>query len=413
MAGAKETAYRSTAIEAANWILASTKQTATGAEWPPDPLHPEINDDSLYAGTPGVVLFLLEAHHATGDKRYIDAARRGAVHLLSALPETKENGLYTGISGIGFVLEQTYRATHDRRYGDGVTRCVDLLAARAKRIGSGVQWGADADIDIIYGDAGIGLFLLASGDPRGKELAIAAGNRLVDRATRQGNLISWPTPPRTMPNFSHGTAGVAYFLATLFKATGDRRYLDAAIGAADYLISIAATDNDSCLILHDDEVGKNLYYLGWCHGPAGTARLFFRLYQATGDRKWLEWVRRSATAIMRSGIPGTATPGFWNNVSRCCGSAGVAEFFLDLYQHLHDRRYLTFSKEMTAQLLSKAVRDQSGTRWPQAEHRVKPDLIVAQTGLMQGAAGMGSWLLRLDSFQRRQKPFIVFPDSPF
>jgi hypothetical protein len=45
--------------------------------------------------------------------------------------------------------------------------------------------------------------------------------------------------------------------------------------------------------------------------------------------------------------------------------------------------------------------------------RVRPELLVAQTGFMQGAAGVGMWLLRFDAFERGKKPLITFPDSPF
>ena len=127
----------------------------------------------------------------------------------------------------------------------------------------------------------------------------------------------------------------------------------------------------------------------------------------------MNWVRKSARGIIESGIPEKQTPGFWNNVSQCCGSAGVAEFFLNLHRVTADHTYLDFAKRVTAQLLSKATRDRDGMRWIQAEHRVRPELLVAQTGYMQGAAGIGMLLLHLDGFQRGKKPSIIFPDSPF
>jgi lantibiotic modifying enzyme len=141
--------------------------------------------------------------------------------------------------------------------------------------------------------------------------------------------------------------------------------------------------------------------------------LFYRLYQITGDSQWMAWLKKSARGILQSGIPEKQTPGFWNNVSQCCGSAGVAEFFLSLYRITRDVTYLKFSKRVSEQLLSKATRDGQRIRWVQAEHRVRPDLLVAQTGYMQGAAGIGMLFLHLDSFQRGKKPSITFPDSPF
>ena len=43
-----------------------------------------------------------------------------------------------------------------------------------------------------------------------------------------GSPCAHPTFPREMPNFSHGTAGVAYFLATLPQHGGEARHLGAA-----------------------------------------------------------------------------------------------------------------------------------------------------------------------------------------
>jgi lantibiotic modifying enzyme len=156
-----------------------------------------------------------------------------------------------------------------------------------------------------------------------------------------------------------------------------------------------------------------LFYLGWCHGPAGTSRLFYRLALATGDRSWIAWAERGARGVMRSGIPERETPGFWNNVSQCCGSAGVAEYFLSLHRVTRKRAYLDFARRMTDQLLAKATREGDALKWVQAEHRVRPELLVAQTGYAQGAAGIGLWLLRLDAFERGRRAGLALPDSPF
>lgn len=94
--------------------------------------------------------------------------------------------------------------------------------------------------------------------------------------------------------------------------------------------------------------------------------------------------------------------------------AGVAEFFLELHRVTKDADYLAFARRVTRQLLSKATRDAQGTRWVHAENRREPPNVVAQTGWMQGAAGIGAWLLRLDAFERgATTPLMRLPDSPF
>jgi lantibiotic modifying enzyme len=410
--------YRDVAVDAAKWIRGARVETLFGYAWPSDPRDPQTISTALYSGSPGVILFLLELHAATGEAGYLAEAKRGADELMTKVPSETQMGLYEGVAGLGFTLGETWRATKDDKYRKAALSTVRILTDKAGTVGNGIQWNNSTDI--ISGSAGIGLFLLYAADTlkddKATWLAIRAADRLLEVGIADQGGTKWamdPSVARMMPNFSHGTAGIAYFLARLHKATGGRRFLDGALAGARDLQAIARTEGDICLVPHNQQDGLDLYYLGWCHGPAGTARLFYQLAQSTGDQVWMSWVRKSANALLTSGIPERRTPGFWNNVSQCCGSAGVAQYMLDLHAATKDPKYLAFAEKMTADLIARATRDDRGTRWVQAEHRVRPELLVAQTGYMQGAAGIGMWLLRLDAQQRKLTPFVRFPDSPW
>lgn len=416
-----EVDYLRVALEAARWIRSHEIRSAEGKAWPADPLDTGTVATNLYTGTPGVVLFLLEAHAATGETSYLEDARAGADWLMAALPEPGDDadtGLYTGVAGIGYTLAQTWEATGDERYREGAYRTLEILESRARRVGQGVEWGEVTDI--ISGTAGTGLYLLWAGEaldaPRATELAVAAGHRLVELAEPADTGLRWPMAPgyeRNMPNFSHGTAGVAYFLARLSGASDDPRFLDAAVQGGRYLQSIADVDGETCLIFHHEPGGQELFYLGWCHGPAGTARTFWTLWWATGDEEWRDWVDRMAGGILESGIPERRTPGFWNNVGQCCGNAGVAEFFLALYRETGRTDYLEQARRSADDIVARATRTDDGLMWVQAEHRVRPEFLVAQTGYMQGAAGIGVLMLHLDAEARGERGLVRLPDSPF
>jgi len=431
---APERRHLEVALAAERFIRTAAVAEPSGTSWLADPSDLASGRRDLYTGGAGVVLFYLELHRATDDPAHLAVARSGADALLASIDGSRvaasgdaaplgaisDPGLYTGLAGIGFVLGEMARQAGDPRYRDGARRIVSLLETRAIARGDGVEWNDTTDI--VSGSAGIGLFLLHAADaldlPDARALAGRAGRRLLERGRDEVGGRSWPmddTSTQRFPNFAHGTAGVAYFLATLYQATQDRAFLDAALAGASYLQAIATTDGDSCLIFHHepDPAGRSLHYLGWCHGPAGTARLWYRLWQATGDRAWLDWMSRSARAIIASGIPDTRTPGFWNNVGVCCGSAGVAEFFLAHHRVTGDAASLAFARRVSAQILGAAIRDGSGIRWPHAEHRRRPSEIAAQTGWMQGAAGIGGWFLHLDAVERGAGEPIRWPDSPF
>jgi lantibiotic modifying enzyme len=427
-ARAEDRPHLAAALDAARWIRASTVKTGHGVSWPADPAHPDdvaTASPSLYSGAAGVVLFFLELHRATGDPADLALASAGADELLASLDRQAEAGLYTGLAGIGFVLNETAKATGEARHRDGARRVVASLKTRAVSWGTGVEWN-DAT-DVIDGGAGIGLFLLYAAreleDPDARTVAARAGQRLVKVARPDEGGLKWartraatePGEPVLLPNFSHGTAGVAYFLATLYQETREQAFLFEAIAGAAYLKAIAHTDGDVCLVFHDEPeaAGRSLFYLGWCHGPAGTARLWRRLWQVTEDRDWLEWERRSAQGLLASGVPGQRAPGFWNNAGVCCGDAGVAEFFLGLHRATGDPAYLAFADRVSAHILAAATRDEDGTRWIHAENRTQPKHLAAQTGWMQGAAGIGAWFLHRDAVAGGGNAAIGWPDSPY
>lgn len=415
---AGERPYLVAAEKAAAWVSAASVPTPAGLTWPADPRDPDSVNATLYAGSPGVVIFFLEAHRATGKKEYLDQARKGADELIAAAVGEKGTGLYEGLSGVAFALEETFKAAGAEKYRRGFLEALARIRDSARDRGAGAEWGPVTDV--ISGTAGTGLFLLyawrETTDPVWLHLAARAGKRLMELGTPEGGGLKWamaPDFPRLMPNFSHGTAGIAYFLAELYRETKSPDFLESAVSGAAYLQSVAQTEGDTCLVFHDEPDGKDLFYLGWCHGPVGTARLFYVLSLATGDRTWLDWVRKSANAILRSGIPERETPGFWNNDGICCGLAGVGEFFLDLYRTLDDPSCLEFSRRVAGVLLDRASVEGGRMSWVQAEHRTRPDLLVAQTGYMQGAAGIGSFLLHLDAAERGRNVGINFPDTPF
>jgi len=410
--------YLDAGENAASWIRAAEVRSPEGLSWPAVPGDPGSAALNLYSGTPGVVLFFAQAYYSTGKEAYLRDAREGADFLLAKMPGVAGAGLYEGLSGVAFALEETYRASGDEKYRQGFLACLGRIKAAAVEVGAGVEWGPTTDI--ISGNAGTGLLLIhayhETKERTWLDLAARAGARLVELGKPENGGMKWamdPDFPRLMPNFSHGTAGIAYFLAALYKETKDRKFLDASLAGAKYLLSVAKTESDTCFVFHDEPDGQDLYYLGWCHGPVGTARLFYLLYEVSGDESWLDWVGKSANGLLQSGIPEEETPGFWNNAGICCGLAGVGEFFLDIYKATGNAPYLEFSKRVAARLLAKASVENGRMSWVQAEHRTRPDYLFAQTGFMQGAAGIGTFLFRLASADRAKTRRVVFPDTPF
>lgn len=419
--------YLNIARDAATFIRTQRIRTTHGHIWRKSPDEPGVTTTDMYHGSAGIVVFSLEMYRATGDVQYLDDARLGAAHIRATMPETPSTwqlGLFGGIAGHAFVFTEMFRTTGDQQWRDAARAAVTIL----DRVATSTQRGGAhyAGItDIMFGSAGVIVALLdladAGLDERGVGLARRLGIGLAQHASRQPHGHRWlmmPGDEYAMPNFSHGTAGVAYALARLYEQTGEQQFLDLARSGATHLVSLAHTAHDTFLVPHVIPDAARRYYLSWCHGPAGTWRLLYKLFQVTDDASWETYARRSVDSVLRSGIPELQTPGFWDNVGQCCGSAGVAEMYLSRYQISGQQRYLDAARDMIADVLARASRDRTGSgpsagvQWIHAENRTEPYWKQSYTGYKQGAAGIGSLLVGAAGLERGEAWKIRLPDEP-
>jgi len=417
------------ARDAARWLRATAIVEGDTTAWRAVPDSKAAPRADLYYGTSGVALFFLELYKATGDEADRAMAERGARWLIARakadgdgfcweVPDddgkiVHDPGLYTGASGIGAAfldLHRHLKVDAYRRYAAGAAAWV-----AARPIG---EW---KKYDIIYGAAGAALFLVRAsrelGEPRFLQAAVRLGEHLIACAMREKEGIRWrmsETWERLYPNFSHGTSGIAYALATLHAATKDERFLAAARQAADWLAAHRLKTDAGAVWHRHEPDATGLYYVGWCHGPAGTARLFRELGRVTGDRAWGRWVDDCARWVMTCGAPEKPLSGFWN-VSQCCGSAGVGDFLADMYVLTRDEKYRQRAEAYVEDIVRRASPGEPGLKWVQAENRVSPKEVFAQAGYAQGAAGIGLFFLKMHAIGGGMpgRRLLVLPDSPF
>jgi len=420
-------------LEAANkvgdWLLSTAQRQPDGWIWPAKPGVSTDVDNSLYGGTVGPALFFVEAYRTTGESKWLDAASQGARWMAAHLDEAKAGwagcGLFTGVGGWALVLDELARASGDDEVAAQAERVVEAVIAGAEGDGAGAHWQGFSDV--VWGTAGVGCLLLTVGrdyvGDRALDLAAQAGEWLLAYAQAAPTGIRWGLGPahererpqlanRRYPNFGHGTAGIAFFLARLAAETADARFLDAALSGMSWVLSTVRTGNGACAAFHHEPDGTDLYTLGWCHGPPGLAWAFRQLELSTGNDEWREWARRAALADRQSGIPEQREPGFWDNVARCCGSAGVAEFFLDLHRLEGHEDDLTFARLMVDDLLQRATIDGDGMRWSNYEFRAPEPNLPPETTYMQGAAGIGSTLLRMHRHISGDEWVVRWPHAP-
>lgn len=430
-----------TALAAERFIHQFEKKTDNGLVWSLAKEKPEVYLRTLYAGSAGIALFYLELFDATGDKQFLEKATLAGEDLVAYV--TKKTSLTCsalgGWAGYLFVLNEIALRTEDSSFTRAARHAGLKLRNQASEIGAGLGWIAPmpyADLtgehglreifDVAEGAAGIGLYYLYAHEHQIIDDSLAWVRSIADRLLEvaqeaEGGLrwqlmedIPWPFDA---PNFAHGTAGVAYLMARTFEATGDRRYLDAAIAGAGHVKAVAdPIGEDGHLVPHILDDGRpHRYYLGMCHGPAGTARLFYLLSRMTNDQQWLEWSKGLDRGFVNLGAPEERGRGFWNNISQCCCDAGIGDHALFMYRSTGDSFYLELAERVAKEIMNRSETDQDKDTicWPQAEHRSQPEFIETQTGYMQGAAGVGSFFIHLATIRQGNPTKIVFPDAPY
>ena len=337
---------------------------------------------SLYGGSSGVALLcarLMRLGQSYGfpiDNKELETIVHGVIKPINELAREgsrawrlrlwRDQGL--GLNGCGGVLLFLLGLEHEGWQSSGLSPrelSVALLADAHKDF-----LGNDFGLDIIGGCAGLIGPLLRLGTSRALELAMAAGDRLLDTQQEVGGWVgSANTEEAMLLGFSHGAAGYAAALAALYRVGGDLRFLNAARRALtyerdrfdtkhcnwpDYRQAFDDQDNDSSL-------KASRFMTSWCHGAPGIALARACLW---GTDLWDD----EAAEEIRIALNTTATLPMLVNDHLCCGSLGIAA----ILRHVGGGPWV--------------LNPQDKTRWlNQAEH-------ILQESLARRAAHGGQFL---------------------
>ena len=83
-----------------------------------------------------------------------------------------------------------------------------------------------------------------------------------------------------------------------------------------------------------------------------------------------------------------------------------------MWRHTGDPLYLDLAQRCADVVVAASTSNDGRRSWLQAEHRVRPRFVQEQTGYMQGAAGIASFLVHLATSVEGRPVKVVFPDVP-
>lgn len=389
------------ARRAFDWIASVAAGADGGLGWSED----GVLSDDLYSGTAGVLLGCAEAAAAGLSAAAVSAGALGRLlHLARQGPGVAtmpDDGVFSGWAGVAAALRAWSHATGEGAAAEAAAQVTRQIAGRIR------QTPADPlrCTDVISGDAGLLLVLIDDDCDPSVQAAHVLADRLADAAEPAPGGLHWRMTAGweyLMPGFSHGTAGAAYALAAAGRALHRPDLVEVAARGAGAILAAGDHPGGSAVPLAiPPRPGRPDVNYGWCHGPAGTARLFVVLNEIAPQPRWQHAIDAALQALRDSRLPARLYPGYWDNLARCCGTAGVGQFLLDRYQATGDAALLDWAGVLAADVAARAVTSPQGVSWSNTEHTRTPPELAPEPGFMQGAAGIAGWLSRLQALRTR------------
>jgi hypothetical protein len=315
--------YRELGEAAWAWVLGQVREA--DGPWLPEvvpgdgrPAGPGEDRDSLYAGIAGLAPVLAEISQYRALSGAEQVLADGIVARLSVMARTRiEPSLYSGLGGDVTALKLL--APGAERVA--LARLAELMTPAGWNTTLEFEPGSVAPVtDLVGGAAGVVLAAVWAGGEHARDIARVGGQCLLRAADRTGNGLDWamlPGWPYRMPNYSHGTAGVATALAVAGAALGRDDFVTAARHGAQHLLAVGSLADAGFVVPHTlprSSWPVDPVTYTWCHGPAGTSYLFAALAHAGVDTVAGLPVTRLRQqclhSLLTSGIPQRLRRGF-------------------------------------------------------------------------------------------------------
>lgn len=378
---------------------------------------------SLGYGQAGILYFYLQLFEATQDESFVPLIEKSVNYIRNhwkeglppephryTWPDAMAYGIYRGISGTGDVLLLVYRRFKFETAELVLNEIYEYLKAKAVAVDGGVKWTGSP---VSLADGGVLMFLTAFYEIKPSEdlknflslagkayltLGIPHENGGLEFSDFETAKLAEPDFPHkvSQPNFELGSAGAGFVLARLYQTLKDDAYLDAAKKVEVYLDSIKINQAKGFLLPYRvGDPNATVYYLGNCHGAAGTAKFYYILGKISGDKTYFEKLHQLFDGFESFGAPDRMSGGFWNNSSVCCGNAGVLNTTIGLYENLGEKRWADLAQKSAEILLGERDLVENGIYgWPIAYRRIAPTEFSHTIFYNDGDAGIAASLLR-------------------
>jgi hypothetical protein len=294
-------------------------------------------DPSLAGGTTGLAILQGYLAQAGGGSASVAVARRCLEYATASMAEQPGTGsLYSGLTGVGWAV------AHLQCRLRGVAGEDDLAEIDEALLDHLEQSPWRGEYDLIEGLVGFGVYAL-EGLPRpaATDCLERVVDRLAESAKSQGESTTWWTDPAWLPSetraefpggyynlgLAHGVPGVIGLLGQVCAAgvahDKARPLLD---GAVRWLLDQDGQDSFANWVVPGTTGNKAR--LAWCYGDPGVAAALLGAARCVEEPAW----EAAALAIARRAAQRPSDQSGVRDAGLCHGSAGLAHLFNRMFQ---------------------------------------------------------------------------------
>lgn len=396
---------RETATQLARQLIDSSIQSKDGSiEW----LGMDLGEDgekfcfgpvgpSLYGGSSGIAVLL--AILAREDKSDVDTCHNkilcGIFESITNLVARNDSRLLLrwwrdqslGLSGTGGLILTLLELDRLKTgHPEGMNSYRDLALGLLSGLNE-QRLLEDTRYDLLGGVAGMIGPLLRLGNSHANTLAMTAGGHLL---TQQRETGGWSRPQvraqsQQIPltGFSHGTSGMLAALSRLYDHSGDYRFLEGARRAIEYE---RRSFDQSCGNWPDHREsfeGGTDFMVSWCHGAPGIALSRLCMHKSSLWDSALEEDLNIALEI--------TAQSFLSSDHLCCGNMGLAAILRLCALHGFGERWKQISQDIEFKTVAR-------THTNGGQFSVCPTHAgsLVFPGFMTGLSGIGLTLLNTE-----------------
>ncbi len=365
-----------------------------------------LADGSVYQGTSGIALFLMELYKYINKDCFISSAKGAINYALNEANQYPNNsfGFHSGRIGIAYSTIKLAEILNSDTYKKKAHEIVTPLVGNERN---------DERIDVIGGAAGaIPALLYMNQVTLEKEYTVMAINlaeNLIEKTSMELTGWSWKSSDYSYRNwlgFAHGTSGMANAFLELYKFTASSYFLYAAEQALLYERQFYNTDLNNWPDFRYRTLSDFIYYgeiealvetlksnklepyntkymSAWCHGAPGIGLTRNTAYNITKNKVYLKELNNAIKGTIRA-----LESEKGQNYSLCHGISGNCDLLIEATKTLGNPKYLKIAAKYGEIGIEKYFK--KDLEWPCGTRDN-----VSDPSLMLGEAGIGYFYLRL------------------